>query len=739
MATASSIFHFIQLLFVRQRFKHFRNKLSSLGIYLYHTNTFKLKKITMKLLSTLLLLLFFQCSFANTYFISPKGSDDNGNGTISNPWRSLYKATSSVTTPGNIIHVMAGTYTETNRSSLAIGVSIEGDGAVSIIQSTLSQEFAPIIAATSPQGTDGNQHISNIKLDGNNRTTSWAIEIRGRKNISIHDCIITDFEDRGIVWAGREGNEEGAPEKYATGNSFYNNTVTNCAKYDGYGRGCLNIGGQEGMLIYNNTIAQTGRPKGTNGWPIKHYNGGFLKGCKIYNNIITKEAYDGTSWDFAIELFNEAGLEIYGNTVIGSIDVNHQTKGGYAYSVYIHDNIIGPQHIQSRMETGIILEYETDDAIIENNHLKNLGTPVNFNPREGNIINDVTIKNNVCDNIGVTDGSHHGFAVNFFSGSHNYFITNFFVLGNKFIANTNAAPYYGIGITGVAFATNIILQNNTIKNFSVGCVTANPAFAIDTMVIFNNTLSGNGNGNEPFYIRGMPNNYTLKNNTKSGSDNGTNPGFNLKEQIIRPLYYEIKNTGMLLLIAAFAGILGFLFCSKENIYVFPVWLISRVLFSFLNFDQRLNGEISINVCFILLCIYGWVVWAKRDRRKHRIVRVTDATKKEWFIQWAFFTLAFIIIFFTVSYFKKAFMPGASTWKDAVAIAASLTGMWLITRKKVEAWYWLIAANIILFTLYYSRNYLLMGLYCCALLAMCFWGLYKWNKRKNIKRRRSSNA
>ena len=313
------------------------------------------------------------------------------------------------------------------------------------------------------------------------------------------------------------------------------------------------------------------------------------------------------------------------------------------------------------------------------------------------------------------------------------------MLGNKFIANTNAAPYYGIGITGVAFATNIILQNNTIKNFSVGCVTANPAFAIDTMVIFNNTLSGNGNGNEPFYIRGMPNNYTLKNNTKSGSDNGTNPGFNLKEQIIRPLYYEIKNTGMLLLIAAFAGILGFLFCSKENIYVFPVWLISRVLFSFLNFDQRLNGEISINVCFILLCIYGWVVWAKRDRRKHRIVRVTDATKKEWFIQWAFFTLAFIIIFFTVSYFKKAFMPGASTWKDAVAIAASLTGMWLITRKKVEAWYWLIAANIILFTLYYSRNYLLMGLYCCALLAMCFWGLYKWNKRKNIKRRRSSNA
>ncbi|MEI8058530.1 MAG: hypothetical protein WCG67_00120, partial [Ferruginibacter sp.] len=200
----------------------------------------------MKLLLSVLLFFLPFILFATTFYISPNGNDLNGNGSINNPWHSLFKATSTVTNPGSIIHIMAGTYIETSRSILAPEVSIEGEGISSVIQSTLTEEFVAIIIATSSEGTDGNQHISNLKLDGNKQTTSWGIEIRGRKNFSIHDCVIIDFEDRGVLWGGRNDNEEISPSIYATGNSFYNNTVNNCAKYTDYGRGCLNIGGQEG-------------------------------------------------------------------------------------------------------------------------------------------------------------------------------------------------------------------------------------------------------------------------------------------------------------------------------------------------------------------------------------------------------------------------------------------------------------------------------------------------------------
>ena len=688
----------------------------------------------MKFIIPLVVLLFLQSSYAATYYVSPTGNDASGTGSIGNPWKSLYRATSTVKLAGDIIHVAAGTYLETVRCNLAVGVSIEGDGAdVTIIQSTLTGQFVAIIIATSPEGTNGNQHISNIKLDGNKRATSWAIEIRGRSNFSVHDCIITDFEETGVYFAGRGDNDTEPPAVYATGNSFYNNTLTNCAKYDGYGRGCLMIGGQDGMLIYNNTISQTGRTKGANGWPIKYCNNGFLNGCKIYNNKITKQAYDGITWDFAIELFNESGLEIYNNTIIGSLDMNHQTKGKYPYSVYIHDNIMGPTMPQPKVETGITLEYETENAIIENNQMRNLAIPIYFTPRDGSIITDVMIRNNVCENIGVADGTHRGYAINFSSdGTGNHIINNFFVYGNKFIADAKNPPYYGIELTGVASTTNVKIQKNTIADFNVACILASPAFVIDTLLIENNILSGNGNNNDPLYVRGTPGNYVFKNNTKNKS--ATSPGFNFTQQIVRPLYHEIKNSSLFECIALLAFFISLWFSSREKIYAFPAGLIYTAIYTLLGFEKGLPGNAAVNICFAVFCVYGWIVWSKRDRKKHRIVRITSSSKKEWLIQLVFFLMFFVVNFFVLTYYKKFFSPDIILFGDACATATAFTAVWAMTNKKVESWYWWIVTAIVLIPLYFMKHYLFNSLCYIMLLVMAVWGLYQWKRRRVSKRR-----
>jgi hypothetical protein len=68
-----------------------------------------------------------------TYYIDPGGNDGTGTGTIGNPWKSLYKACNSVSGSGDIIHVNAGTYTETNQCALDVNVSIEGASEVTSI------------------------------------------------------------------------------------------------------------------------------------------------------------------------------------------------------------------------------------------------------------------------------------------------------------------------------------------------------------------------------------------------------------------------------------------------------------------------------------------------------------------------------------------------------------------------------------------------------------------------------
>lgn len=698
----------------------------------------------MKFLSVLFCWCFLQSSFAATYYISPTGNDDSGTGSISKPWRTLFKATSVVKTAGDIIHVHAGMYTETQQIVLAVGVSIEGEGITSVIKSTLTSDWTALLLLQSPEGTPGNQHISFLKFDGQNGSTYWAIYVAGRSNVSINNCTITDFKDRGVLFGGRSDNEEAPPDIYAAGNTFHDNTVLNCAAYNTangvYGRGCLNIGGQEGMLIYNNTIVQDQRPFGFNGWPIKYYNHGYLKGCKIYNNKLTKMPNQGLfpgdrGWDFCIELFNESGLEIYGNTIQGSLDFNHQTKGDYPYSVWIHDNIISQPVLNSSFESGIIFEFESEGLIVENNKLNNISGAILFYTRDYSYVADVTIRNNSFLNIGKKSGNgNNGTAIGLYSEStNNYSVSNLAIYNNTMIAANGNAPFYGIEIVGAAMATGIKIQNNTIQGFMAAYLIANPAFVLKNMLIEKNTLSGNGNNNNPLYMRGSPVDYTYRNNIKTASV--ANPGFNYKQQLLRPLYYEVKHFSPLEFIALVSLLIFLWFSSREYIYAFPAGLIYAAVYLFISFEEGLAGMGMANTCFTAGCIYGWITWAKRDRRHHRIVRVHASSKKEIIYQLLFFTITYIIIAAALFKFSRYFKPDVIPWADAFICAAAFTGMWSMTGKKVESWYWWMAAFMISVYSYFEKNLIFNSAYSFIFFLMSLWGLYQWKRRK-LKRRKS---
>jgi len=62
-------------------------------------------------------------------------------------------------------------------------------------------------------------------------------------------------------------------------------------------------------------------------------------------------------------------------------------------------------------------------------------------------------------------------------------------------------------------------------------------------------------------------------------------------------------------------------------------------------------------------------------------------------------------------------------------------MWLLTRKKVESWYWWIAANAAAIPAYLSRHYLLNASYHALLLLLSVWIFFKWRKRMLAKRNR----
>jgi Right handed beta helix region len=439
---------------------------------------------------------------ATTWYISPSGNDATGNGTMANPWKTLFKATSAVAAAGDIIHVNAGTYTETQKCFLKPGVHIEGEGNTSVIKSTVSSIWTEIINVVSVEGTNGNQHISNLKMDGNNLTTHRAIWVGGRSNVSIYNCTIVDFYETGVIFSGRDNGNPLPPNAfYATGNSFHDNIMNNCALYNGNGSGCLMFGGQTGMLVYNNTITQTQRPSGLNGWPIKYYNEGWTKGCKIYNNNLIKVPYAADGWSFCLEIFNTQGMEIYGNTIQGSVDFNYQAdRGTYPYVLWIHDNIIKQPALSNRTEEGIIFEYGVDRCIIENNVFENINQCITAYPRTGTVLKDITIRKNLAKNIGQLNNSDGYFIGGFGGALGNWTMDNWQVYNNTFVATTtaNARPNFAmnIGYSGTFGVNNFLCKNNIFQGCAISpMLTNNRAVFTNCQFQYNNFYANGDNIN----------------------------------------------------------------------------------------------------------------------------------------------------------------------------------------------------------------------------------------------------
>ena len=204
------------------------------------------------------------------------------------------------------------------------------------------------------------------------------------------------------------------------------------------------------------------------------------------------------------------------------------------------------------------------------------------------------------------------------------------------------------------------------------------------------------------------------------------------DQIWQQFITDLYNTRWYEYIAVFAGIISVWYSRKENILVYPTGLVNTVLYIYLSFKGGLLGEASVNFYYTIMSIYGWVLWTRKDKEQHIVLKITNTTKKEWVQHLLFFAFFYIAIFFSLAELKKNFAPGAIPWADAFASATAFTGMWLMAKKKVESWYWWIATNIASIPLYFVKHYVFTSVYYIVLLIMAIAGLFEWIKRAKPK-------
>lgn len=470
---------------------------------------------------------------ATDYYIatSANGGNNSNNGSSGSPWLTLSYACGQVTAGAHTIHVGAGTFAESSQSLLAAGVSIVGQitsPLTSIIVSGVNNNSVIKLSSAS-EGTDGNQSISYLYIDGDSFTGHHAIDVMARKNVAIHHCYFKDFLSDGVLFYGKVNGADGDPTTAATGNSFHDNTIFNCARYvvgdQGYGN--LRIGGQTGIEIYNDTIIQPDRGTNLSGYCIKFCGSGYNNGVKIHDCYLWRSPLDASVWDFAIELFHSlGGIEIYDNHIHGTVDFSSNSEAGtvsitdtkgYGFALSIHDNLIHQDTLRTWEETGIDLERSFNGGVyIFRNKFENLQfglrTSAAWNTEVDDVQHDLVIFYNIFNNLGLSGVNENWFATALMLG-HSSTGTDYDlwdILNNTIYANTGSLPPNGIRLQLRGTATNITLRNNIIRGFHDEGILLYQS-VIDGLTVQNNDLYDNGTDDA------VNSSSTLTNYTKAGN------------------------------------------------------------------------------------------------------------------------------------------------------------------------------------------------------------------------------
>lgn len=205
------------------------------------------------------------------------------------------------------------------------------------------------------------------------------------------------------------------------------------------------------------------------------------------------------------------------------------------------------------------------------------------------------------------------------------------------------------------------------------------------------------------------------------------------QEVYDQFFRDLSLTKWYEYLAVVAGIVSVWYSKRESVLVYPVGLINTIIYIYISFKGQLPGEATVNFYYTVMSITGWYMWAKKDSVHKKVLHITASSAKDRLHHILFFLFFYTVIFLALNYFKSVFFEGAIPWADAFASAAAFTGMWLMTKKKVESWYWWIATNIASVPLFFVKHYVLTGLYYMILLIMAVFGLMAWRKKLSIQK------
>lgn len=192
-------------------------------------------------------------------------------------------------------------------------------------------------------------------------------------------------------------------------------------------------------------------------------------------------------------------------------------------------------------------------------------------------------------------------------------------------------------------------------------------------------------------------------------------------------YKNASSTQILLEFVAFLfGIISVYCAKKEHIWVYPTGLISTVITVYLLYQAQYFGDMTINVYYSIMSVFGWYKWSQKIEEKP--LPISRTTDKQKGIGIALFIMTMIITYFIYVFFDYSLK--VPNYIDIFTSGIFFTAMWFMALKKIENWTLWIIGDCIAVPLFAYRGLGMLSLQYLIFTVLAVSAYIEWRKILN---------
>lgn len=190
------------------------------------------------------------------------------------------------------------------------------------------------------------------------------------------------------------------------------------------------------------------------------------------------------------------------------------------------------------------------------------------------------------------------------------------------------------------------------------------------------------------------------------------------------LLKQIVATSWLEWVAVSFGVAEVLLARKNKIALYPVGIVSILTASFLLLDSKLYAETALNMYYLVMSVYGWMMWKSKSTSGAN--EISKSTKKEISITFSIALLGWGFLYLILKHFTDSDVPIMDSFVSSTAWA----GMWLLAKRKLENWIWLNISNFVAIPLLFHKDLVMFALLTVFLFVIAIFGYLDWKRILN---------